>query len=75
MSSIDGHPRDVFQEDMAISITQDLTEDELLRMAIASMGGDLPRLGDGAGDKALFMPALANAVGDKFFLVFDDMCR
>ncbi|CAM0953219.1 unnamed protein product [Alopecurus aequalis] len=57
-----------------LSITQEFTEVELLRTAIAAVDGNLPKLGGGAGDKALLMPALASVVRDKrFFLVLDDM--
>ncbi|KAM0880375.1 hypothetical protein ACQ4PT_033616 [Festuca glaucescens] len=59
-----------FTKKIWLSITKEFTELELLRTAIASINGDMPRL----GDRALLVPALANAIKDKkFFLVLDDM--
>jgi hypothetical protein len=63
-----------FVKKIWLSITQEFTEVELLRTAIAAVDGDLPKLGGGARDKAMLVPALADAIRDKkFILVLDDV--
>ncbi|KAF7076947.1 hypothetical protein CFC21_081545 [Triticum aestivum] len=63
-----------FAEKIWLSITQEFSEVELLRTAIIAANGELPRSGGGSQDKALVVPALANAIKDKkFLLVLDDI--
>ncbi|XP_037432290.1 disease resistance RPP13-like protein 4 [Triticum dicoccoides] len=63
-----------FAKKIWLSITQVFNEVELLRTAITAANGNLPGSGGGSRDKALLVPALADAVRDKkIFLVLDDM--
>ncbi|XBI78302.1 hypothetical protein VPH35_088023 [Triticum aestivum] len=63
-----------FAKKIWLSITQVFNEVELLRTAITAANGNLPGSWDGSKDKALLVPALADAVRDKkIFLVLDDM--
>ncbi|XP_048527413.1 putative disease resistance protein RGA4 [Triticum urartu] len=63
-----------FAKKIWLSITQVFNEVELLRTAITAANGNLPGSGGGSQDKALLVPALADAVRDKkIFLVLDDM--
>ncbi|KAM3206578.1 hypothetical protein ACQJBY_061972 [Aegilops geniculata] len=59
-----------FQKKMWLSVTQDFSEVELLRLAITAADGKLPA----TEDKSMLVPALLNAVrNQKFLLVLDDM--
>ncbi|KAI4974540.1 hypothetical protein ZWY2020_047820 [Hordeum vulgare] len=59
-----------FEKKMWLSVTQEFSEVELLRSAIAAANGELPA----AQDKSMLVPALLNAVrNQKFLLVLDDM--
>ncbi|XBI06291.1 hypothetical protein VPH35_134326 [Triticum aestivum] len=59
-----------FEKKMWLSITQDFSEVELLRLAITTADGKLPA----TEDKSMLVPALLNAVrNQKFLLVLDDM--
>nr|XP_020186401.1 LOW QUALITY PROTEIN: disease resistance RPP13-like protein 4 [Aegilops tauschii subsp. strangulata] len=59
-----------FLKKMWLSVTQDFSDVELLRLAITPADGKLPA----TEDKSMLMPALLNAVrNQKFLLVLDDM--
>uniref|UniRef100_M8B3M9 Disease resistance RPP13-like protein 4 n=1 Tax=Aegilops tauschii TaxID=37682 RepID=M8B3M9_AEGTA len=59
-----------FEKKMWLSVTQDFSEVELLRLAITTADGKLPA----TEDKSMLVPALLNAVrNQKFLLVLDDM--
>ncbi|XBI06294.1 putative disease resistance protein RGA4 [Aegilops tauschii subsp. strangulata] len=59
-----------FEKKMWLSVTQDFSEVELLRLAITIADGKLPA----TEDKSMLVPALLNAVrNQKFLLVLDEM--
>ncbi|KAF7105966.1 hypothetical protein CFC21_106733 [Triticum aestivum] len=59
-----------FEKTMWLSVTQDFSDVELLRLAITTADGKLPA----TEDKSMLVPALLNAVrNQKFLLVLDDM--
>ena len=59
-----------FEKKMWLSVTQDFSEVELLRLAITTADGKLPA----TEDKSMLVPALLNAVrNQKFLLVLYDM--